>query len=314
MGVNNNKVEKPLSRNSSLTEKDIYLIKKGSHFRLYDLLGSHPKIIDGDIGTYFSVWAPNAEMVSVIGDFNAWNPESNPISLRRDESGIWEGFIAGIEPGAVYKYYIVSKYENYKIAKADPFSFYLETPPKTGSIVWDLNYEWRDDKWMKNRQTSNSLNAPWSVYEVHLGSWMRNPQEVDKFLTYRELAPLLVEYINKLGFTHVEFLPVMEHPFYGSWGYQILGYFAPTGRYGTPQDFMYLVDYLHQNRIGVILDWVPSHFPGDEYGLVYFDGTHLFEHPDPRRGYHPDPYISECNIAAIKDLYSGIQGDTVCEK
>ncbi|MDA2919819.1 1,4-alpha-glucan branching protein GlgB [Desulfobacterota bacterium AH_259_B03_O07] len=288
MGVNNNKVEKPLSRNSSLTEKDIYLIKKGSHFRLYDLLGSHPKIIDGDIGTYFSVWAPNAEMVSVIGDFNAWNPESNPISLRRDESGIWEGFIAGIEPGAVYKYYIVSKYENYKIAKADPFSFYLETPPKTGSIVWDLNYEWRDDKWMKNRQTSNSLNAPWSVYEVHLGSWMRNPQEVDKFLTYRELAPLLVEYINKLGFTHVEFLPSMEHPFYGSWGYQILGYFAPTSRYGTPQDFMYLVDYLHQNRIGVILDWVPSHFPGDEYGLVYFDGTHLFEHPDPRRGHHPE--------------------------
>ncbi len=288
MGVNNNKVERLLSRNSSLTEKDIYLIKEGSHFKLYDLLGSHPKIIDGDIGTYFSVWAPNAEMVSVIGDFNAWNPESNPISLRRDESGIWEGFIAGIEPGAVYKYYIVSKYENYKIAKADPFSFYLETPPKTGSIVWDLNYQWRDDKWMKNRQTSNSLNAPWSVYEVHLGSWMRNPQEEDKFLTYRELAPLLVEYINKLGFTHVEFLPSMEHPFYGSWGYQILGYFAPTGRYGTPQDFMYLVDYLHQNRIGVILDWVPSHFPGDEYGLVYFDGTHLFEHPDPRRGYHPE--------------------------
>jgi len=270
---------------TNFTEQDIYLFKEGSHFRLYDKLGSRCKIVDGRKGTYFSVWAPNAEQVSVIGDFNGWDPASNIINNRWDESGIWEGFIPGIESGAVYKYFIVSRYDNYKVDKADPFSFYWETPPKTASVVWDLDYEWRDDEWMNNRKNSNSLIAPWSVYEVHLGSWMRNSD--DKFLNYRELAPRLVEYINKLGFTHVELLPVMEHPFYGSWGYQILGYFAPTSRYGTPQDFMYLIDYLHQNGVGVIIDWVPSHFPGDEFGLAYFDGTHLYEHQDPKKGFHP---------------------------
>jgi 1,4-alpha-glucan branching enzyme len=273
---------------SLITDHDVYLFKEGSHFRLYNKLGSHPMNIDGTQGVYFAVWAPNAERVSVIGNFNDWNPESHILDVRRDGSGIWEGFIPGVEKGNIYKYHIVSRYNNYKVDKSDPFAFYSEIPPKTASVVWDLNYEWKDDEWMKNRHKYNALDAPFSIYEVHLGSWRRIPEEGNRFLTYREIAHYLVDYVKEMGFTHVELLPVMEHPFYGSWGYETLGYFAPTSRYGTPQDFMYLIDYLHQNGIGVILDWVPSHFPSDEHGLVYFDGTHLYEHVDPRKGFHPE--------------------------
>jgi 1,4-alpha-glucan branching enzyme len=244
--------------------------------------------VDGVPGSYFAVWAPNAERVSVMGEFNGWNPESHILDVRWDGSGIWEGFIPGVEKGGVYKYHIVSRYNNYKVDKADPFAFYSETPPKTASVVWDLDYEWNDDEWMKNRHKHNALDAPYSIYEVHLGSWRRVAGGGGRFLSYREIAHQLAGYVKEMGFTHVEFLPVMEHPFYGSWGYETLGYFAPTSRYGTPEDFMYLVDCLHKNGIGVILDWVPSHFPGDEHGLVYFDGTHLYEHADSKKGFHPE--------------------------
>ena len=273
---------------SLLTDHDIYLFKEGSHFKLYDKLGSHVMTINGEEGVYFAVWAPGAEEVSVMGDFNGWNRQSHLLKVRNDESGVWEGFIPGIKKGDIYKYHIFSRYNNYRVDKGDPFVFYWELPPKTASIVWGLNYEWNDNEWMVNRHKFNSLNAPISVYEVHLGSWRRVPEEGDRFLTYREIAHHLANYVKELGFTHVELLPITEHPFYGSWGYQTVGYFAPTSRYGTPQDFMYLVDYLHQNGIGVILDWVPSHFPSDEHGLAFFDGTYLYEHADPKKGFHPE--------------------------
>ncbi len=273
---------------SLLTEYDIYIFKEGNHFRLYEKLGSHVMTVDGITGTFFAVWAPNAANVSVIGNFNGWNPESHPLSVRWDGSGIWEGFIPGVGHGDLYKYHIVSKYKNYRVEKGDPCAFYWEVPPKTSSIVWDLSYEWNDEEWMKNRHRYNALNAPFTIYEVHLGSWRRVPEENNRSLTYREMAKHLAEYVKDVGFTHVEFTPVMEHPFYASWGYQTVGYLAPTSRYGTPQDFMYLIDYLHQHEIGVILDWVPSHFPGDEHGLAYFDGTYLYEHADPQKGFHPD--------------------------
>ncbi|MFZ5995449.1 MAG: 1,4-alpha-glucan branching protein GlgB [Thermodesulfobacteriota bacterium] len=273
---------------SLITEHDTYLFKEGNHFRLYDKLGSHVTTVGDAQGIYFAVWAPNAHKVSVVGDFNGWVPETHPLRSRDDNSGIWEGFIPGIGHGALYKYHIVSNYNDYKVDKGDPYGFLWEAPPRTASVVWDLRYEWNDGEWMKNRRHHNRLDAPFSIYEVHLGSWRRVPEEGNRFLTYREMAHYLADYMKEMGFTHVELLPIMEHPFYGSWGYQTLGYFAPTSRYGTPQDFMYFVDHLHQNGIGVILDWVPSHFPNDEYGLIYFDGTHLYEHEDPRKGYHPD--------------------------
>jgi len=273
---------------SLFTAYDIHLFKEGSHFSLNDKLGSHLMEVDGRQGTYFAVWAPNAEAVSVIGDFNAWNPEAHFLKVRSDGSGIWEGFIPGIGQGAVYKYHIFSRSGNYRADKGDPFAFHWQVPPETGSVVWDLSYAWNDGQWMGERHTHNSLNAPMSIYEVHPGSWQRVPEEGNRFLTYRELAPRLANYVRETGFTHVEFMPVMEHPFYGSWGYQTTGYFAPTSRYGTPQDFMYLIDYLHQNGIGVMLDWVPSHFPDDIHGPIYFDGTCLYEHADPKKGYHPE--------------------------
>ncbi len=272
---------------SRLTDDDIYLFNEGSHFRLYDKLGSHLVAPDGEPGVYFAVWAPNAERVSVIGDFNSWNSASHPLRPRAS-SGIWEGFIRGVTAGVRYKYWIESRHNAYKVDKADPFALHAETPPRTASVTWNLDHQWQDADWMATRRGRNSLAAPISVYEVHLGSWRRVPEEGNRWLTYRESAPLLAKYVKDMGYTHVELMPVMEHPFYGSWGYQVTGYFAPTSRYGTPEDFMYLIDHLHQQGIGVILDWVPSHFPADQHGLGYFDGTHLFEHADPRKGLHPD--------------------------
>ena len=271
------------SRPQLLTDDDLYLFNEGSHFRLYEKLGAHP----GPEGTAFAVWAPNAERVSVIGDFNGWNPDSHPL-VPRGTSGIWEGFVAEAHVGAIYKYRIVGRGGIYRAEKADPLAVLDEVPPRTGSVIWDLAYEWGDQDWMRERWRRNTAGAPCSIYEVHAGSWMRLPEEGGRSLTYRELAPRLAEHVENEGFTHVELLPIMEHPFYGSWGYQTTGYFAPTSRYGTPQDLMFFVDYLHQRGIGVILDWVPSHFPTDAHGLAYFDGTHLYEHEDPRRGFHPD--------------------------
>jgi 1,4-alpha-glucan branching enzyme len=271
-----------------MTDHDVYLFKEGTHVRLFETLGSHLLVVNGTRGTEFRVWAPNAERVSVVGDFNGWQAGANPMHVRHDGSGIWELFLPGIGQGSVYKYHINSRYNDFETEKGDPFAYTWECPPRTASVVWSLTYEWGDGEWMRSRRTRNALDKPISVYEVHLGSWRRVPEEENRSLTYREIAPLLSSYLLEMGFTHVEFLPVMEHPFYGSWGYQTVGYFAPTSRYGTPQDFMFLVDHLHQHGIGVILDWVPSHFPGDGHGLAYFDGTHLYEHMDPRQGYHPD--------------------------
>lgn len=273
---------------SLLSEADIYLFKEGNHFRLYDKLGSQLMTVDGKEGVCFAVWAPNAERVSVIGDFNGWDNKTHQLSPRWDESGIWEGFIPGIKSGSAYKYHIASRYHMYNADKGDPYALYWERPPKTASRVWDLAYEWNDGQWMAERYNFNALDAPYSIYEVHLGSWRRVPEEGNRYLNYRELAHYLADYVKEMGFTHIELLPVMEHPFYGSWGYQTTGYFAPTSRYGSPQDFMYMIDHLHQNGIGVILDWVPSHFPSDEHGLSYFDGTHLYAHEDPKKGYHPE--------------------------
>ncbi len=271
-----------------ITDLDIHLFREGNHFKLYDKLGSHLTAVDGQRGAMFAVWAPNAERVSVIGDFNGWDPSSNPLNARWDSSGIWEGFISGIKKEAIYKYHIVSKHRRYKVEKGDPFALHWETPPKKGSIVWELDYEWCDGEWMKNRRHVNALDSPFSIYEVHLGSWRRVPEDNNRSLSYRELANYLPSYVKEMGYTHVELLPVMEHPFFGSWGYQTVGYFAPTSRYGAPEDFMYLIDQLHQHGVGVILDWVPSHFPSDEHGLAYFDGTDLFEHMDRRQGFHPE--------------------------
>ncbi|MDZ7378670.1 MAG: 1,4-alpha-glucan branching protein GlgB [candidate division KSB1 bacterium] len=270
-----------------LSDDDLYYFNEGTHARLYEKLGAHPLMVGETRGTYFAVWAPNAEQVSVMGAFNGWNKDSHALHPR-GTSGIWEGFVAGVVPGTTYKYHIVSRHGGYRVDKADPYGFYHETPPQTASVVWELWYDWGDQAWMAERARRNALTAPMAIYEVHLGSWRRVPEEGNRPLSYRELAPRLAEYVRQMGFTHVEFLPVMEHPFYGSWGYQVTGFFAPTSRYGTPQDFMYLIDTLHQHGIGVILDWVPSHFPTDAHGLGFFDGTHLYEHADPRQGFQPD--------------------------
>ncbi len=270
---------------SILTDDDVYLFNEGSHFDLWRKLGANLRELDGIAGTHFAVWAPNAERVTVMGDFNGWDKEKHDLSAR-GVSGIWEGFVPEVGNGDTYKFHLWSKQDGYRVDKADPFAVHTETPPKTGSKVWDLSYDWDDDDWMAERAERQRLDRPMAVYELHLGSWMRG--DGDRMLTYRELADRLIEHIERLNFTHVEFLPVTEHPFYGSWGYQTTGYFAPTSRFGTPQDFKYLVDRLHQAGIGVILDWVPSHFPTDEFGLAFFDGTHLFEHADPRKGFHPD--------------------------
>jgi 1,4-alpha-glucan branching enzyme len=267
-----------------LSGHDLYLFREGTHSRLYQKLGAH--LVEG--ATEFAVWAPNAASVSVVGDFNGWDPRRHPMRQASDASGVWYARAPEARQGSIYKYHIVSKHAGFRVDKADPYAFRCETPPKTGSVVWDLDYEWHDAEWMRTRGRRNALDAPHAVYEVHLGSWMRSPDHPEHFLGYRDLAPKLAEYVKRMGFTHVELMPIMEHPFYGSWGYQCTGYFAPSSRYGTPQDLMWFVDHLHQADIGVILDWVPSHFPWDPHGLGFFDGTHLYEHSDPRQGHHPD--------------------------
>ena len=272
---------------SRFSDQDLYLFNEGTHFQLYRKLGAHLMEEAGHKGVYFAVWAPNADRVFVMGDFNHWRNEEMEL-WQRGSSGVWEGFIPGLEAGVRYKFRIHSRHDGFRVDKADPLGFFHETPPLTASIVWDLDYDWNDDEWLERRRRSNFLREPMSIYELHPGSWRRVPEEGGRFLNYRELAQQLADYVLELGFTHVELLPVMEHPFYASWGYQTTGYFAPTSRYGSPQDFMYLVDHLHQRGLGVILDWVPSHFPSDNHGLSYFDGTHLYEHADPRQGFHPD--------------------------
>ncbi|HTT36134.1 MAG TPA: 1,4-alpha-glucan branching protein GlgB [Burkholderiales bacterium] len=286
----------------TLTEQDVYLFREGTLFRAFEKLGAHPCELDGVAGTRFCVWAPNAERVSVIGEFNGWRTDAAPLRARADESGIWEGFLPGVGPGTLYKYHVVSRYRGFVTDKSDPFAFRTEVPPRTASVVADLVYGWGDAQWIQDRRHANALDAPMSIYEVHLGSWRRVPEDGNRSLTYRELAHQLADYVKELGFTHVELLPVMEHPFYGSWGYQVTGFFAPTARYGSPQDFMYLVDHLHRTGIGVILDWVPSHFPSDGHGLCYFDGTYLYEHADPRQGYHPEwnSYIFNYGRAEVR--------------
>ncbi len=271
---------------SLFTDFDIDLFKAGKHFKLYEKLGAHLIEVNGVKGVYFAVWAPTAQSVSVVGDFNYWTQGEHLLQVRWDSSGIWEGFIPDITKGALYKYKIQSNINGIVTEKADPFALYCEKPPHTASVVWDLDYNWKDENWMQSRQENNALDKPYSVYEVHLGSWKR--AENNRFLTYLELADDLVKYVKETGFTHVEFMPIMEYPYDPSWGYQLTGYFAPTSRFGKPQDFMVLVDKLHQAGIGVILDWVPSHFPDDAHGLGFFDGSHLYEHPDRRKGYHPD--------------------------
>ncbi|MBV8069608.1 MAG: 1,4-alpha-glucan branching protein GlgB [Acidobacteriaceae bacterium] len=266
-----------------LTENDIYLFGEGTNVKLADVFGAH--LAPDGSGTSFVVWAPRARAVSVIGPFNDWNRDRSPLSSVR--GGVWQGFVPGVGHGAHYKFHVEGQ-TAYSADKADPFAFYNELSPQTASVVWNLGYDWNDSEWMAHRAEANSLNAPMSIYEVHLGSWRRVVEEGNRSLTYLELADRLVPYVKEMGFTHVEFLPVMEHPFYGSWGYQITGFYAPTSRYGTPQDFMQLIDRFHQNGIGVILDWVPSHFPQDEFGPGYFDGAHEFEPADPRSGVHPD--------------------------
>ncbi|MEN6383626.1 MAG: 1,4-alpha-glucan branching protein GlgB [Phycisphaerales bacterium] len=269
---------------SLITEHDIYLFKEGRHFRLYDKLGSHIAEHQGVRGTYFAVWAPNAKSISVIGDFNNWDKNANAMNVRWDQSGIWEIFLPNVGQGAEYKYHIISQFDNYEVDKADPFAFCSQMPPNTASAVWDLNYEWSNTSY----KPKDWKKSPMSIYEVHAGSWRRAPIAPEKILTINEISKQLTNYVWEMGFTHIEFMPIMEHPFYGSWGYQTTGYFSPSRRYGTPQDLMGFIDTLHKNNIGVIFDWVPSHFPSDEFGLVYFDGTHLYEHSDPRKGFHPD--------------------------
>jgi len=272
---------------SLFTDFDISLFASGKHFRLYEKLGSTPMELNGQSGTYFAVWAPNAEEVSVIGEFNQWKKSEHALNARWDSSGIWEGFIPGPGENAIYKYAIKTRGGHY-LEKGDPFAEMWEVPPATASIVRRFDFKWTDGTWMKNRKKKNSLNGPFSVYEVHLGSWKRKFEDRNRSLSYRELADELVPYVKEMGFTHVELMPVMEHPFFGSWGYQITGYFAPSSRFGSPEDFAYLVNQFHKNDIGVILDWVPSHFPNDAHGLYRFDGTALYEHEDFRKGYHPD--------------------------
>ncbi len=271
-----------------LTDYDLHLLAEGSHYRLYDKMGAHLTEENGVQGTHFAVWAPGAKSVSVVGDFNHWQAAATPMKSLKD-SGIWTCFVPEVSEGFNYKYHVTPVNGMPPSERSDPFGFFAEVRPKTASIVWDLNkYQWQDSQWMQERRKANSLDAPISIYEVHLGSWMRVPEENNRWLTYRELAAKLTAYVIEMGFTHVQFLPISEHPLDSSWGYQTVGYFSPTSRFGQPEDLMYLVDLLHQSGVGVLIDWVPAHFPKDGHGLGLFDGTHLYEHADPRQGEHKE--------------------------
>jgi alpha-1,4-glucan:alpha-1,4-glucan 6-glycosyltransferase len=279
---------RPVWNYSLFTEEDIRNFQQGTHYSLYNLFGSHQHEVLGRQGYYFAVWAPNATYVSVIGNFNDWNTESHPLFVRLDKSGIWEGFIPYLPKGEVYKYHIHG-YQGARLDKGDPYGNFWEKRPHTATITWDLQYQWRDEDWMQTRARHNALDAPWSVYEVHLASWMRpNKHDEESYNNYDMIRERLVPYVKEMGFTHVELMPIMEHPFDGSWGYQGTGYFAPTSRFGDPQGFMELINAFHQAGIGVILDWVPSHFPYDTHGLFMFDGANTYEYADMRKGFHPD--------------------------
>ncbi len=273
---------------AAISPFDLHLLAEGTHYRSFEKLGAHVAERDGTAGVHFAVWAPNAGRVDVIGDFNGWKAGATPLSLR-PEASVWEGFVPGLAAGETYKYRIESRFNGYVAERADPYGFGAEVRPKTASKVVDLEgFTWTDDAWMTARAKGDVLAAPVSIYEVHLGSWRRAPDDDNRWLTYREMAPLLASYARDMGYTHVELLPITEHPFDGSWGYQTVGYYAPTSRFGSPHDFMFLVDTLHAAGLGVLLDWVPAHFPHDAHGLGFFDGTHLYEHADPRQGHHPD--------------------------
>jgi len=278
--------ERSGSDRGPLTELDLHLFNEGTHYRLWEKLGCHAGTRAGEPGFWFAVWAPNARAVSVVGDFNGWNPLDAPMAGRAS-SGVWELFLPGVSPGQAYKFHIETK-DGTAIEKADPVGRRTEVPPRTASLVHDAVYDWGDGDWQAGKGARQALDQPMSIYEMHPGSWAPPARDQDRWPGWRELAPRVAEHLHATGFTHVELMPVMEHPFYGSWGYQVTGYFAPTGRYGTPEDLKYFIDYLHQRGIGVILDWVPSHFPTDAHGLGWFDGTHLYEHADPRLGFHPD--------------------------
>jgi 1,4-alpha-glucan branching enzyme len=280
-------IKNPVEVYSRFTDFDIGLFRSGKHYKLYEKFGSHVIEFNGVIGTYFAVWAPNAQYVSVIGNFNYWDRGSHQLYVRWDASGIWEGFIPNVGDGETYKYYIKSS-TGEDLEKSDPFALRWEEPPRTASIIADTYYEWKDTKWMANRHEHNALDKPYSVYEVHIGSWARSPESPNAFYTYEQLIDKLVPYVKDMGFTHIEFMPIAEHPYYPSWGYQVSGYYAASSRYGTPKQLMKLIEAFHNEGIGVILDWVPSHFPGDVHALYKFDGTHLYEHADPRKGFHPD--------------------------
>lgn len=277
----------PVWLHTLFTDFDISLFLLGKHFRLYEKMGAHLCKVNGVSGVYFAVWAPNAQKVCVMANFNGWNKESHLLYNRWDQSGIWEGFIPHVKKGEIYKYFIKG-FDGTDLEKSDPYAFHAEHPPHKASIVWDTDYQWKDKAWMNKREKLNALNQPISVYEVHLGSWQRDPANTERVLSYGEIAKTLVPYVVNMGFTHVEFLPVMEYPYYPSWGYQVTGYYAASSRHGSPQDLMLLIEEFHKNGIAVILDWVPSHFPGDANGLYHFDGTHLYEHSDMRKGFHPD--------------------------
>jgi 1,4-alpha-glucan branching enzyme len=279
---------KPVWNYSLFTDEDVRNFQRGTHYRLYEHFGAHHRVVLDRKGYYFSVWAPNATQVSVISPFNNWNTLAHPLRVREDRSGIWEGFIPDFPLGVQYKYHI-NGFQGVELDKGDPFAQYCELRPGTASISTELKYGWGDQAWMDTRKAHNKLEAPWNVYEVHLGSWMRPDKfNEERYNTYEQLRELLVPYVKDMGFTHVEFMPVMEHPFDGSWGYQGTGYFAPTSRFGTPEQFMALIDAFHTEGIGVVLDWVPSHFPYDAHGLFLFDGAHTYEYADMRKGYHPD--------------------------
>lgn len=277
-----------VKKHSLLTDFDVYLFKSGKHFKLYEKLGAHLLTLDGEEGCYFAVYAPAAESVAVMGDFNLWNGKEYFLHVRYDSSGIWEGFIPGVKKGDCYKYKIKSTVDGGYYEKSDPYARHAETPPYTASKVWTDDFQWTDKHWMDNRKSKNELDKPYSVYEVHLASWKRIVEENNRSLTYKEMAIELVNYVKDMGFTHIEMMPIMEHPYEPSWGYQVTGFFAPTSRFGAPEDLKYLIDQFHKADIGVILDWVPAHFPSDAFALAKFDGSNVYEHPDRRKGYHPD--------------------------